>query len=113
MPLYDYECLSCGNVFELRQGFDADPEGACPLCEGMSRRKFHAVPIIYKGSGFYTTDYKRTSTSYTSDSKEEKKEAKEKSTTPTASTDDSKEKTKPAKATTDSSKEKSEAAKEA
>ena len=60
MPLYDYECVSCGNVFELRQSFDAAPEGVCPRCAGISKRKFHAVPIIYKGSGFYTTDYKNT-----------------------------------------------------
>ena len=60
MPRYDYECLSCGHVFELRQSFDADPRGVCPLCEGTSRRKFHPVPIIYKGSGFYVTDYKQS-----------------------------------------------------
>ena len=61
MPRYDYECLSCGHVFELRQSFSADPVGTCPQCEGRSRRKFHAVPVIYKGSGFYTTDYARSS----------------------------------------------------
>ena len=61
MPRYDYECLSCGHVFELRQSFDDAPEATCPQCAGKSRRKFHAVPIIYKGSGFYTTDYKQTS----------------------------------------------------
>ena len=60
MPLYDYDCLSCGRIFELRQSFDSAPEGVCPTCQGQGRRKFHAVPIIYKGSGFYTTDYKHT-----------------------------------------------------
>ena len=97
MPLYDYECVSCGHVFELRQSFDADPEWVCPRCAGMSRRKFHAVPIIYKGSGFYTTDYKHTS--YSDTSKNEKEE------------EGSKEKSKTAKASTDSSKENSEATK--
>ena len=92
MPLYDYECVSCGNVFELRQSFDADPEGVCPRCSGSSRRKFHAVPIIYKGSGFYTTDYKHTS--YSPNSKDRAKD------------EESEEKTKTAKATTDSSEEK-------
>ena len=66
MPLYDYECVSCGNVFELRQSFDASPEGICPSCAGISRRKFHPVPIIYKGTGFYTTDSKNTGYSGTS-----------------------------------------------
>jgi len=63
VPRYDYECLSCGHVFELRQSFSADPVGTCPQCEGRSRRKFHAVPVIYKGSGFYTTDYARSNLS--------------------------------------------------
>ena len=70
MPLYDYECLSCENRFELRQSFDADTEVICPRCEGVCKRKFHPVPIIYKGSGFYSTDYK--SSRYTDESKKEK-----------------------------------------
>ena len=57
LPLYDYECDACGNRFELRQGFGSDRFTDCPVCTGKSRRKFHPVPIIYKGSGFYTTDY--------------------------------------------------------
>ncbi len=57
MPRYEYECDACGHRFELRQGFGADKFTDCPLCSGHSRRKFHAVPIIYKGTGFYTTDY--------------------------------------------------------
>ena len=60
MPRYDYECTECGHTFELKQSFDSAPEGTCPNCSGYSKRKFHAVPIIYKGSGFYTTDYKGT-----------------------------------------------------
>ena len=71
MPLYDYECGHCGHVFELRQSFDADPQGTCPRCEGVSRRKFHAVPIIFKGSGFYTTDYKNNSFASTAKKEEE------------------------------------------
>ncbi|MQF69625.1 hypothetical protein FIM12_04770 [SAR202 cluster bacterium AD-804-J14_MRT_500m] len=60
MPLYDYECTSCHHVFELKQSFRDDPVGICPECKSSARRKFHAVPIIYKGSGFYTTDYARS-----------------------------------------------------
>ena len=59
MPIYEYECVSCNHRFELKQGFDAEPTESCPLCQGLSRRKFHAPTIIYKGSGFYTTDYAR------------------------------------------------------
>ena len=61
MPRYDYECLSCSNAFELKQSFSDEPVADCPKCGSRSRRKFHAVPVIYKGSGFYTTDYARSS----------------------------------------------------
>ncbi len=100
MPTYDYQCSECGHVFELRQSFDSEPLGTCPLCGSLARRKFHAVPIIYKGTGFYTTDYKKSG--YSGVSKNENEE------------DGSKEKAKTAKAsTTDSSSDKAEAAKEA
>ena len=59
MPIYEYECVSCKHRFELKQGFDAEPTESCPLCHGLSRRKFHAPAVIYIGSGFYTTDYAR------------------------------------------------------
>ncbi len=59
MPRYDYRCTGCGNEFELRQSFSEAGSGACPLCSAAGRRVFHAVPVIYKGSGFYTTDYGR------------------------------------------------------
>ncbi len=59
MPRYDYRCTSCGNEFELRQTFSEAGSGTCPLCSGAGQRLFHAVPVIYKGSGFYTTDYGR------------------------------------------------------
>lgn len=59
MPIYEYECPSCNRRFELKQGFDAEPTESCPACGGLARRKFHAPTVIYKGSGFYTTDYAR------------------------------------------------------
>ena len=63
MPIYDYQCGSCGHGFELRQGFDAETIATCPQCSAPSRRRFHAPTVIYKGSGFYTTDYKRKTVS--------------------------------------------------
>ena len=59
MPRYDYKCNSCGVEFELTQTFKEAGSGTCPDCSGAGRRVFHAVPVIYKGSGFYTTDYGR------------------------------------------------------
>ena len=63
MPTYDYRCGACGHNFELRQGFEAEPVSPCPVCQKEARRVFHSPSIIYKGSGFYTTDYKGTHTS--------------------------------------------------
>ena len=59
MPRYDYRCIECDNYFELRQSFSEAGKGTCPQCSGEGRRVYHAVPVIYKGSGFYTTDYGR------------------------------------------------------
>jgi putative FmdB family regulatory protein len=59
VPRYDYRCLNCDHQFELIQGFGEGGKGTCPRCSGASQRLFHAVPVIYKGSGFYTTDYGR------------------------------------------------------
>ena len=59
MPRYDYRCVECDLNFELRQSFSEAGKGVCPQCSGMGQRVYHAVPVIYKGSGFYTTDYGR------------------------------------------------------
>lgn len=65
MPAYDYKCNDCGNRFEERQSFYADPVATCPLCQSQASRQFVAVPIVFKGSGFYVNDYGKGS-SYTS-----------------------------------------------
>ena len=59
MPRYDYKCTVCANEFELVQKFSEAGQGECPICGAAGQRVFHAVPVIYKGSGFYTTDYGR------------------------------------------------------
>ena len=61
MPLYEYQCVSknCAKTFEIRHSFDSSPTLKCENCGEAIRRKFSAVPVIYKGSGFYTTDYKQ------------------------------------------------------
>lgn len=74
MPRYDYQCVSCGHQFELVQSFSEAGSGACPVCSGNGRRLFHAVPVIYKGSGFYTTDYGRPKSPPPEKEKAEKKD---------------------------------------
>jgi putative FmdB family regulatory protein len=61
MPLYEYECESCGVRFERLQHVDEEPVKSCPECGGNVRRLFQPVGIIFKGSGFYVTDHKRGS----------------------------------------------------
>jgi putative FmdB family regulatory protein len=60
LPTYEYRCEQCGNRYEKREGFDAPSIQVCPQCSGTARRVFHAPPIVFKGSGFYNTDNKRT-----------------------------------------------------
>ena len=74
MPTYDYLCGTCNHYFELRQGFDAEPQQLCPTCGSKAQRQFHAVGVIYKGSGFYTTDYKRGQANLPSVSSDGKKD---------------------------------------
>ncbi|MCG8529139.1 MAG: hypothetical protein MI749_00575 [Desulfovibrionales bacterium] len=92
MPRYDYECLSCSNVFEMKQSFSDEPVADCPVCGSRSRRKFYAVPVIYKGSGFYTTDYARSSlrANGTGSSSSDDSEKKEKSSSKSEKKDTSK-----------------------
>lgn len=57
MPLYDYKCGKCGQVFEVQQKITEEPLKFCPLCKGPIKRLISAAGIIFKGSGFHVTDY--------------------------------------------------------
>ena len=102
MPRYDYQCEDCGHNFELKQSFSSEPQADCPKCQGLSRRQFHSVPIMFKGSGWYVNDYgKRGSPSATSsdsketsDSDKTKTESKSESKSEAKSDAPAKEKTK-------------------
>lgn len=61
MPIYEYECDICRCRFERRQRFDEEPITMCVQCGGKSRRVIHSAPVIFKGSGFYVTDNRKTS----------------------------------------------------
>jgi len=62
MPTYEYECRQCRHRFELFQSITEEPVKRCPKCgKNAARRLFGGgLGIIFKGSGFYTTDYKRS-----------------------------------------------------
>lgn len=61
MPIYTYRCDSCGRMLETRQSFSDDPLTTCEQCQGPLRRILHPVGIVFKGSGFYNTDYRSSS----------------------------------------------------
>jgi putative FmdB family regulatory protein len=62
MPTYEYECKFCKHRFEEFQSITDEPIKKCPKCGKAVRRLFGGgMGIIFKGSGFYTTDYKRSS----------------------------------------------------
>ncbi|MCG3153590.1 MAG: hypothetical protein DKINENOH_00180 [bacterium] len=63
MPTYDYDCSSCGRTTEIFQSITAPPVEKCPHCGGkVSRRISGGTGLIFKGSGFYLTDYKNAGT---------------------------------------------------
>lgn len=57
MPIYEYRC-SEGHTFEALQGFSDEPLSSCEVCGAPVERVFHPVAVHFKGSGFYSTDYK-------------------------------------------------------
>lgn len=74
MPTYEYECEKCGHEFELFQSISEEPRKRCPKCRGKVARKIGTgAGVIFKGSGFYSTDYR--SDSYKKAAESDKKSA--------------------------------------
>ena len=62
MPTYEYKCEQCGHQFELFQSMTDEPPKTCPCCGGGVRRLIGTgAGFIFKGSGFYETDYRSDS----------------------------------------------------
>ena len=81
MPLYDYKCQN-GHIFEVMQSFSSKPGATCDDCGTPATRQLSIPMVVYKGSGFYTTDYGRNgsaSSSSKSDSNGEASKPKSKS----------------------------------
>ena len=82
MPLYEYQCGTCGVRFERRQHINDEPVKICPECGGDVRRLIQPVGIIFKGSGFYVTDNRaKSSTSGTKSTKKPSKTSEESKST--------------------------------
>ncbi len=67
MPTYEYQCLDCDRKVEYFQSIHEPPVTECPSCHGkMSRLVSSGTGLIFKGSGFYITDYKKSNSAPTS-----------------------------------------------
>ena len=61
MPIYEYECKACENVFEVQQRMTDDPLKACPECEGEVKKLISASSFQLKGGGWYSDGYSGSS----------------------------------------------------
>jgi len=87
MPIYGYRCSNCGHQFEISQRMSDEPLAVCPKCQGKLTKILYPTGVIFKGSGFYTTDYKgsgkeaASSNGSSSSNSESKPETKSESST--------------------------------
>jgi putative FmdB family regulatory protein len=94
MPIYEYEGLTCGNIFEKRQSFSEAPIASCPNGHPETRRLLSTPAIVFKGSGFYVTDSKNGSKGGSSKSKKSESSSESKSESPSESKSEAKSETK-------------------
>jgi putative FmdB family regulatory protein len=100
MPIYEYECETCGNRFERLQSMQDDPIRTCPDCSGTVHKVLHAAGLIFKGSGWYITDSRKsTSSAVTGETKANSTDSK---TEAKSNGGESKTETKPAQTETKS-----------
>ena len=81
MPIYEYACTACGERTEAKQSFDDPPLEECPHCGGKLRKLYSPVGIVFRGSGFYSTEQRKgasktAKTESSSDKKGTKSDAK-------------------------------------
>jgi putative FmdB family regulatory protein len=80
MPTYEYECLKCRRVFEIRQRISEPALTVCDMCGGEVRRLLSAAPFILKGEGWYVTDYPSESRKQALQSEKSSEKSPDKST---------------------------------
>jgi putative FmdB family regulatory protein len=80
MPTYEYRCKDCGEHLEVVQSFRDDPLTECPRCSGTLKKVFQPIGIAFKGTGFYKTD-SRSSSSRSSSSSNGSSSTSEKAST--------------------------------
>jgi len=78
VPTYQYVCTECATDLEAVQSFQDAPLTECPTCGGRLRKRFGAVGVVFKGSGFYRTDSRKGAVTAESDGGEKKSEKADK-----------------------------------
>ena len=79
MPTYQYTCTECGEPLETVQKFSDEPLTVCPACGGRLRKVFSPVGIVFKGSGFYRTDSRKSAAAAAPATKDKEKSPAESS----------------------------------
>jgi putative FmdB family regulatory protein len=97
VPTYDYECDACGHTFELYQSISAEPEKKCPACGKKKLRRLigAGAAVVFKGSGFYQTDYRSDSYKKAASSDSKGSDSSSKSETKSESKSETKSESKP------------------
>jgi putative FmdB family regulatory protein len=103
MPTYEYECLKCRRVFEIRQRISEPALTVCDVCGGEVRRLLSAAPFILKGAGWYVTDYPSESRKQALKSEKSSEKSSDKSPEKTSEKSSDKPADKPASKGTDGS----------
>lgn len=88
MPIYSYKCDKCGARFDRMQKFTDKPLTRCPECHGPVKRLIQPAGIVFKGSGWYITDSKSSSSATVANSKDKGKESTESKSAEKSSADD-------------------------
>jgi len=93
MPTYEYRCKECEHEFEKFQSMMEDPVEVCPACGGRVKRLISSgAGLIFKGSGFYITDYKKKETAVQDPESQEKTKDTKKEVDSSKKSDSQKEK---------------------
>ena len=110
MPTYDYICDSCGHEFEAYERITAEPQTECPECKlpKLRRKIGPGAAILFKGSGFYQTDYRSDSYKKAAEAEKTSNEPPKSTTESTKSEPTSTAKSEPAKPASTSTSSKSE-----
>ncbi len=98
MPTYAYRCAACGHAFDIHQSFTDEALTVCPECQGPLRKQYGSVGVTFKGSGFYRTDSRGSSSASTSSSKSSSSKSSSQSSSSKSSSSSSTSSTKPASA---------------